>query len=77
VCHHVNRIGSHNQHGLRRVLQYRRHHLTENLRVALEKREASFSGFLPDARTKQNDTTAFQIAVVTGADLKRMSKGMA
>src|SRR6478735_4028575 len=64
VSHDVHRIGDHQQHGLRRVAQNRRHDLPEYVRVALQKLKPRFTGFLGDSTSDHHDLCTDEIRVV-------------
>ena len=64
--HHVPWVRCHDEHGVGRLLQNRRHDLAKDQSIALKQLQSCLAGLLPDARREHHETAARQVLVFAG-----------
>jgi hypothetical protein len=77
--HHIDGIGCHDEHRLRRMLQNRRYYVPKNRRITPEQLQPRFARLLPNSRAQHDHSAACQILVSPRADFQRVCErhGMA
>src|SRR5439155_2204707 len=72
--HHVHGVAGHDEHRILGVTEDRRHDFVKDAGIALKKLQPAFSGLLSDTRTEDHDPAPGQVLILTGPNIKWMSK---